>query len=396
MAEYLYRARQKTGRFTLGFISANSSVSAAAALKEAGLLAVWVFRCPSPGLPERFNYRGVRKNQLSLFCRQLSAMLEAGVCMEHALVSLSGRAFHKSYKQGVTTVLALLRKGFSLSRALGKYPGLFPELMVNMVQAGEMSGALPEVLKDLAGYYEKENNFTGKVKSILIYPAFLLVATTLLITAMVDFVMPKYMLSYGQMNIAPPFFISLVVKVGACLKICWFLALPVAMALYFLLKKFYNSEVGSRLIMGVPLAGRVLKYSTVSRYCWVAGMLLSRGVPTLEALETAVRTMGNVYAGTAVSRLLKGVMAGQRITHIMSMDSFFPPLLVQMLKIGEEIGALDVSFLRAAHFYSGESEFLLKNILASIEPLIILLMGGVIGLLAAAMLLPMVNLINSL
>ena len=396
MAIYVYRARKKTGCYTLGFVSASSSVGAAMTLKEKGFLTVWVFRCLSPGLPDRLKYRGIRKKQLYLFCKQLSAMLEAGVGLEQSLVALSGRAFHKSFKLAVISILTMLRRGSSLSQALGKYPHLYPELMVNMVQAAEMSGALPEVLEDLAGYYERENDFTGKVKSVLIYPAFLLVATTLLIIAIVNFVMPKYISAYSQLNIDPPLPALMVIQAGIFFKSSWFWMPVVGIILYFFFKKFYATEAGCRLIAGIPLAGRVLKFSAISRYCWVAGMLLDRGVPILAALEVAGRVPGNALAGAACARVTRGIMAGHKMTRMMYLDGFFPPLLVQMLKIGEETGNLGGALLKAAHFYRGEGGFLLKNILTSIEPLLILIMGGIIGLLAMAMLLPMVNLINSI
>lgn len=396
MFTYVYRARKKTGCHILGFVSAGSSIAAAMALKQAGLVTLWVFRCPLAGLPVKLKYRGIGKKQLSLFCKQLSAMLEAGVALDYSLKVLSGRAIHRSFKPAVASVLSMLRSGGSLSRSLGKYPRLFPELMVNMVQAGEMSGALPEVLEDLADYYRRESDFAGKVKSALVYPAFLLVTVTFLMTTMVNFVIPKYILSFNQLHIDPPLPTLLVIKAGACLQGGWLWMLAAVVITYCFFKKLHATEAGCRLFMRSPLAGRLVKYSAVSRYCWVAGMLLDRGVPILAALEVAGRVQGNALAVAACARVSRGIKAGHKMTRIMSMDGFFPPLLVQMLKIGEETGQLGGTLLRAAHFYRGEEEYLLKNILSFLEPLLILIIGGIIGLLATAMLLPMTNLINSI
>ncbi|GBF35404.1 type IV fimbrial assembly protein PilC [Desulfocucumis palustris] len=396
MAAYLYGARKGSGRFSAGLIRAGNKLDAAVSLKETGLFIIWLYSLPIPSnIPAVMRTFGVNKKRLYLFCKQLSSMLAAGVGLEYSLECLAQRTAGKSFNSAIVSVLTMLRKGTPFSRALAGHP-VFPELMINMVRAGEMAGALEETLNDIADYYRRDNDFSAKIKSILIYPAFLLSATLVMIICMVDYVGPKYLSAYQQLGIAPPSTTINIMKIGALLKTFWPSALPAGIILYFLYKKIGVTETGARLFLAFPLAGRLSRYIALYRYCWVLGMLLERGVPFLGALQVSGRVPGNIAAGRAADRIIKGVTAGYGLSRVMALDSFFPPLLIQMVRVGEETGKISEALLKASRFYRGEARYLTRNIMAAVEPALILFMGGVIGFIVMAMLLPMTNLINSL
>ncbi len=396
MAAYIYGARKGSGRFAAGFIRAGNKLDAAMTLKETGFFIIWLFKLPIPSnFPVAIRISGTNKKHLYLFCKQLSNMLAAGVGLEHSLECLAERSSGRSFKPAIISVLTMIRKGSAFSEALGKYP-VFPELMINMVRAGEMAGALAETLNDIAGYYERENNYSTKIKSVLIYPAFLLAATFVMIICMVDFVVPKYMTAYKQLGITPPLTTIIILKTGVLLKTYWPLALPAGIILYFSYKKVSVTETGARFFLSFPVAGRLNKYIALYRYCWVLGMLLERGVPFLDALQVSGQVPGDIAAGRAVDRIIKGVTAGYGLSRVMALDNFFPSVLIQMIKVGEETGKVSEALLKASRFYRREVQYLTRNIMTAVEPILILFMGGVIGFIVMAMLLPMVSLINSL
>lgn len=398
MTTYFYRARRNSGRLVVGLINARGKMNVALALKAQGLYTVSVYECPSVmgNVYKHFEGSGPGKSRLAFFCRQLATMLGAGVNLDRSLEILAERVANKKFNQAIISVQEQIRKGSSFSRALKGYPLIFPEVMVNMVEAAELGGTLPDVIDDIAGYLETENLLAARLKSVMIYPVFLFMATSLLIAGMVAFVIPKYLTAFQQLHITPPVLTMLVVKAGHVAGICWPWLFGAVLVLGGFYRRIYNTAMGCKVIMGLPVAGRLIKNIAIARYCGVLGMLLERGVPFVPALEISGRVSGNVVLKAAGERLIGGLIAGSTLTRVMALDTFFPSLVIQMVKVGEETGELGDAFSKTALFYRRETEVAVKNILTTLEPLFILFMGGVIGILVVALLLPMISLINSI
>jgi type IV pilus assembly protein PilC len=338
----------------------------------------------------------VKAKELVLFSRQLSTLVSAGVPLVQGLTILEEQVESKLFKGIVHTVKEDIEAGQSITDALKKHPEAFEELYVSMIRAGEIGGILDVILERLSAYLESAENLKGKVKGAMMYPA---VVST--IAAGVTFfllvgVIPTFSNIFAGFGAELPWVTQLMINLSTFLRKFWYVCIGVPVGAIFGIKQYRKTEGGRRnvdqVLLKLPVFGILLKKVAVAKFTRTLGTLIKSGVPILQALETVAKTSGNKVIEIAVMTARESVKEGERIATQLKKSNVFPPMVVQMVAIGEETGNLDAMLNKIADFYDQEVDNAVKALTSMIEPIIIVVMGIVIGFIVIAMFLPMFEL----
>jgi type IV pilus assembly protein PilC len=329
-------------------------------------------------------------------------MINAGLAMVRCLDILSEQTEDKKLQQTLIQVRRDVEGGATLSNALGKHPTVFSNLYTSMVKAGEMGGVLDEVLERLANFMEKDFSLKKKVKSALTYPMVILVMAVFIVVFLVLYILPTFVSLFENMNIPLPLPTKILIMitkgatnpfiVGPFIVLCVlagiginrFIATPFGKKQYDLLK------------LNVPVFGLLNKKVAISRFCRTLGTLLSSGVPIMQALEIVGKASGNEIIAMTVTKIRESIREGESIASPLGSSGMFPPMVTQMVAVGEETGNLDAMLAKISDFYDTEVEYLLSSLTSMLEPIMIVGMGGVVGFIVIAVFLPLYNLIGQL
>ncbi|NPV26187.1 MAG: type II secretion system F family protein [Firmicutes bacterium] len=341
----------------------------------------------------------VKTKELALFCRQLATLLNTGVPLLTGLQLQAQQLPNSTLRETVRGVIHELEAGRTLAESLGKFPRVFPPLFVHMVEAGEVGGVLDSVLERLASHYEKEYDLNEKVKSAMTYPAIVLVVALLAIGFMTGFVLPTFATMLTGLGTALPLPTRLVLGFSRLVQQYWLPLLGLIAGVVLAGYRYSRSQRGQarwdELILRLPVLGQLQQKLLVSRFTRTLGTLLRSGVPILPALEVVRRTTGNKTVDRAIQAAQENVRDGFGIAEPLASCWVFPPLAIQMIKVGEESGELDALLERISDFYDREVDALASRLASMIEPLLIVGLGGIIGFMIISLLLPMFNLIGA-
>ncbi len=329
--------------------------------------------------------------ELLQFTRHLATMLDAGVSFSHSLKILHSQAINLRFKNALATVYhEVVQKGSSLSMALRQTKAIFPELYVNMVAAGEVTGKVGEVLHQVADYLEKTRLLKQKIKAAVTYPIIICIVCFALFSFFVYVILPNLMGIFEGLHIKYPLPTKILIAIVkfAHSPLVMLISLITAIILFFPLKVFLTSLIGRERLdqykTKIPLFGKVYKKVLLTRFCSTLGVLIRCGIPLLNSLETTGRASGNEFFNTIVSDIIEKVRIGLSLTKILEDNPFFPPLLFSMVQIGEESGNLEETLLKVANIYQGDVEHLLQQFLSLLEPLLLAFMGLVVGFVVLA------------
>jgi len=342
----------------------------------------------------------ITPKDLAVFTRQFSVMVEAGLPLVQSLEILSGQQANKGFGKVLAGVRSSVESGSTLANAMREYPRVFDPLFTNMIEAGEAGGILDGILQRLAGYIEKAVKLKRAVKSALIYPCAVLVIATGVILMLLWKVVPIFATLFAGMGVELPmptkFVIGLSHFVGS---FAWIMILGVGIVVY-LLRRYYRTEQGrlaiDRLILRLPVLGNVMRKIAVARFTRTLGTLLTSGVPMLEAMDITAHTSGNAVVENAILSVRKAVETGRTVVDPLRESAVFPNMVVQMVGVGEHTGALDTMLQKVADFYEEEVDAAVADLLAAMEPMIIVFLGGVVGGIVISMYLPLFTLIGKL
>ncbi|MCG0278422.1 MAG: type II secretion system F family protein [Thermanaeromonas sp.] len=403
---YRYRARDANGNLVRGVLEAENEQLVARKLRENGYF-ITELR-PLKSEPDRslgLRYfapsfvKRVSRKDLALFCRQLGTMLGAGLPIVNALRTLSRQADNRVLKESIDKVLDDLQQGEMFHRALGKMPKVFPAIMVYSVEAGELSGALDETLLRLAEHFEREHEITEKIKSAMAYPFIVFVVSLASIGFMLTFVLPMFSQIIGNLGVPLPWPTRVVLGVSEFLRRRWFGVLAAGLISGYLIWKWSQREEVryslDRIALRLPVIGRLTHHATLSQFSRTLGTLLSSGVPILEALEVVERTVGNRVVAEALALAKEQVRDGKSIASPLLESGIFPPMVVEMVTVGEETGTLDTLLGRIANFYDREVGEMASRLSSLIEPFLIIGLGAVVGLIVISILLPVFQMVGS-
>lgn len=356
---------------------------------------------PMPAFLERF--QKVKLTELSIFCRQFSTMIDAGVSLVRCLDVLGEQNSSPKLKKIILDLKLEVEAGNMLSKAMSKYPGTFSNLFIGLIRAGEVGGVLEESLQRLSTFLEKDVELRRKVKAALTYPVLVSVVALGIVMFLTIFIVPQFLKMFLDLGLKaedfPAMTMSLKIFSDFMVYKFYYVAMIVG-ALWFACKLFGRTKVGHRFFdlvkLKVPVFGKLNHKVALARFSRTLATLLSSGVPILQALETVAGTVSNDVLSDAILDARARVREGDTISEPLYRSKMFPPMVIQMISIGQEAGSLDTMLSKIADFYDGEVDAAIASLTAAIEPLLIVFLGVTVGYIVIAMFLPLVGLIQGL
>lgn len=389
MSIFRYRARDAKGRLIQGRIEADGADQAAGRLQRDGLYPMDIQELRGH-FKTRFHLN--RTMDLFIFTRSLANLLKSNVPLVHGLDLLGKGAQEREFQGVLTDIKKEIGDGKSLSEALSCHPQYFSRLYVGMVRAGEMGGALEGVLYRLSAWLEREEKIRSEVYSAMIYPAIMLLVGGGAVLFLMGFVIPKFELMFTDIGSALPLPTRVLIGLCSILTKGWWVILTILLGGIFILGQYTRSENGrfyfSRILLGIPFIGQVRRRFSAARFSKALQILINSGVPLLDGLGITRDMEGNEVLKREVERLYHLVKSGEGLAASMSGSPFFSPLEIDMVRVGENSGDLAGALCRIAEIYEEEVDRSLKRLVSLLEPAIILFMGGVVGFIVLAMLLP--------
>jgi type IV pilus assembly protein PilC len=344
---------------------------------------------------------GVDAKELAIFTRQFSVMIDAGLPLVQCLEILASQQENKMFQKVLTGTRGAVEGGSTLSAAMRPYDKVFDALYVNLVEAGETGGILDTILQRLSAYIEKNVKLKRAVKSALVYPVAVLVVAAGVITLLLWKVVPIFATLFLGLGVALPLPTRIVIALSDFIGSIFGLLIFVSIiAGCFGLKVWYGTPVGrmaiDKTILKLPLIGLLMRKIAVARFTRTLGTLISSGVPILESLDITARTSGNAVIEKALLQVRKGLEAGRNLSEPLQETNVFPGMVTQMIGVGEQTGAMDAMLQKIADFYEDEVDSAVKDLLAALEPMIIVFLGVVVGGIVISMYLPLFTLIGQL
>ena len=399
MPSFEWRGRTRAGQSRQGVLVADSR-SVAEAMLRRDQIQVQNLREKReirllPRLPQK-----VSSKRLAIFTRQFSVMLDAGLPLVQCLEILGEQEENRTFRGIIQRVRSDVEQGSSLAEAMRRHPKAFDDLFVNMVAAGEAGGILDIILQRLATFLEKITKLKAQVKSALIYPASVIAIAIGVVWIIMRFVIPTFAQLFAGLGGEMPWITRVVVGVSNFLgRWSWLVAIALFAGFGFL-RYWHKTERGKRVIDGfllkIPIIGMLLRKIAVARFCRTLSTLTSSGVPILDGLQITARTAGNAIIEDAVMAVRKSVEEGKSVSEPLAETKVFPPMVVQMINVGEQTGALDQMLSKIADFYEDEVDTAVGGLMKLIEPLLIAFLGVVIGVIVAAMYLPLYSIITQI
>jgi type IV pilus assembly protein PilC len=344
---------------------------------------------------------GVDAKELAVFTRQFSVMIDAGLPLVQCLEILAGQQENKMFQKVLTGTRASVEGGTTLSAAMRQYDKVFDGLYVNLVEAGETGGILDTILQRLSSYIEKDVKLKRAVKSALVYPIAVISVAALVITLLLWKVVPIFATLFAGLGVALPLPTRIVIGMSNFIgSIFGFLVLVTIIGTIIALKVWYGTPTGrmaiDRILLKLPVLGLLLRKIAVARFTRTLGTLISSGVPILEGLDITGRTAGNAVIEKALMEVRKALEAGRNLSDPLRDSNVFPGMVTQMIGVGEQTGAMDAMLQKIADFYEDEVDAAVKDLLAAMEPLMIVFLGVVVGGIVISMYLPLFSLIGQL
>ncbi|MCJ7442040.1 MAG: type II secretion system F family protein [Thermoanaerobaculaceae bacterium] len=399
MPSFEWKGRDRAGRPQGGVLVADSKDAVLAVLRRQQIVPITVKeKGKEIALPKL--RRGINEKTLAIFTRQFSVMIDAGLPLVQCLQILGEQQDNKAFQRIVLQVREDVESGSSLANAMKKHPQAFSELYVNMVAAGEAGGILDTILQRLATYIEKAARLKAQVKAAMIYPISVISIAMLVVYIILWKVIPVFGALFTSLGAELPLPTRIVVALSKFIGRFWWLIVGLVVAGVIAIRRYYATEQGrlviDSLLLKAPILGSVLRKIAVARFCRTLGTLLSAGVPVLESLDITARTSGNAVIERSILEVRKAVEEGKNLADPLKTTNQFPPMVVQMISVGEATGAMDTMLGKIAEFYEDEVDTAVAGMMKLIEPILIFFLGVVIGGIVIAMYLPMFDLISKI
>jgi type IV pilus assembly protein PilC len=398
MPTYIWKGRTLGGEAQTGEIEVGRQEEAVELLRKRKIL-VTSLRAKGGSLRmPRFGGSNVSTKDLAIFTRQFATMISAGLPLVQCLDILAKQSSKPSFGRVIGEVTREVEAGSTLSDALGKHRKVFDDLFRNMVAAGEAGGVLDEILMRLATYIEKAEALKRKIQSAMVYPVVVLTVALGATAFMLIFIIPTFAKMFSDFGGELPLPTKIVLGLSKGLQMFWWVLLLAIAGLVVLFQRYYATELGRRNVdaamLRIPVLGDVLLKGAVARFTRTLGTLIASGVPILSGLEITARTAGNKVISEAIMTARSSIREGETVAAPLKASGVFPPMVVQMITVGEQTGALDEMLTKIAVFYEAEVDTAVDTLTSIIEPVMIVVMGGIVGGMVVAMYLPMFKLIS--
>ncbi len=404
MPTFAFSGRTRGGENVNGERAGDTMDSVIAALRREQILVTRITPAKAAASaaagPAKPRAKAPSAKNLAVFTRQFSVMIDAGLPLVQCLEILGNQEEDKNFAAVILAVRADVEGGASLADAMKKHPKVFDALYSNMIAAGEAGGILDGILKRLAVYIEKAVKLKSQVKSAMIYPVAVIVIAAVVVGAILWKVIPTFASLFAGLGAELPLPTRIVIAASNMLVAFMPYLIAAGVAIAFAFKRYYATDGGRRtvdaLMLRVPILGSVLRKIAVARFCRTMATLMASGVPILDGLEITARTAGNATIEDAIMVTRKSIERGETIAAPLKQTGVFPPMVVQMIGVGEATGALDTMLSKIADFYEEEVDAAVAGLLTLLEPLMIAFLGGVVGGIVIAMYLPIFGLISQL
>jgi type IV pilus assembly protein PilC len=399
MPVFEYTARTLKGDLVTDKVDLPSKDDVVAHLRKNRMIVVQVREAKSKGLNIKLFGGGIKTRDVVIFTRQFSTMINAGLPLVQALDILAQQTENKDLAAITKQVVYDVESGHTLADALRKHPKGFTDLYVNMVAAGEAGGILDTILLRLAQFLEKNDAIIRKVKGAMVYPTVIFSVAGLAIAVLLIFVIPTFQSMFASAGIALPLPTRIVITASDLLQGYWWLMLLLMGAGAFIVNRYYKTASGKlnidRLLLHMPVLGDLIRKSAVSRFTRTLGTLISSGVSILDGLEITARTAGNMVIHNAVMESRASIAGGETISAPLQRSKVFPPMVISMIAVGEQTGGLDEMLSKIADFYDDEVDAAVSTLLSLLEPIMIVVLGVIVGGMVIAMYLPIFDMVNA-
>lgn len=401
-ATFEYKVRDRTGAVKTGKLDADSPSQVAAKLKAMGYAPMTITET-NQGMQRELKIPGlgrkkVKLKDLAIFSRQFATMISSGLSLLRALNILVEQTDNKELARVLGDVRNDIETGSSLSAALGKHPDAFPPLFVNMTKAGEVGGFLDMVLLQIAENYEAEVKLRGKVKAAMTYPVVVFIIAIIAVIAMLLFIVPVFVGLFADFNAQLPLPTRILVGMSHAMQILAPLGLVGLIAFFFTWPKVKRRPEVRNVLdpvkLKVPVFGKLFQKIALARFARNLGTMMKSGVPILQSLDIVADTTGNVVLERALREVQDSVRQGEALAAPLTNHAVFPPMVVQMMSVGEDTGAMDTMLYKISEFYDQEVEATTEALTALIEPLMIVSVGSIIGAMIVALYMPIFTLMN--
>jgi len=403
MATFAYTGRTRGGEIVNGERTADTKEAAVAALRREQVLVTRITPAKAKAAETAKKVRAgkkVKAKNLAVFTRQFSVMIDAGLPLVQCLEILGNQEEDKNFARIILETRSEVESGASLADAMKKHPGAFDALFTNMVAAGEAGGILDTILKRLAVYIEKNVKLKGQVKSAMIYPVAVLVIAAGVVAIILWKVIPTFAQMFAGLGAELPLPTRVVITLSNWLVGYFPFVVGGLVALPFLIRQYYGTAGGRHRLdaamLRAPVLGMILRKISVARFCRTLATLISSGVPILDGLEITAKTAGNVVVEDAVMVTRKSIERGETISAPLKDTAVFPAMVTQMIGVGEATGALDTMLSKIADFYEEEVDTAVAGLLTLLEPLMIGILGVIVGGIVISMYMPIFSLISKL
>jgi type IV pilus assembly protein PilC len=399
MPVYKFKVLTSNGATLEGTETANTHGEMVVRLRERQYYPVSVEEVVQKDIKDIDFLNKVSIKQIAVFGRQFSTMLNAGVTIVNTLDILRQQTEHKKFKKVISDLYEDVQKGYTFSEAMEKHSSVFPNLMTYMVAAGEASGSLDVVMERMATHYEKEFKVNNKVKSAMVYPAVLSVVATLVVVFLLTFVMPTFLSMFEGSGVPLPAPTRLLLAMSNSFRNFWYVYVIVIVGAIYLFKRFASTVEGRRTVdrwkLRMPLYKGLTRKVVSARFCRTLSTLLASGIPLLQALENVSGAVGNMVVAESIIESKEDVRKGVALSIPIRKTGHFPPMVDNMIKIGEESGTLDDILDKTANFFDEEVETEVSRLLTFMEPMMIVVMGVIVGFIVISMMMPMFDMLKT-
>lgn len=393
MAKFKYKEIDSSGKVVQGTMEANSQSDVISAIKASGARPVSVVQDTSisSSLDIKIGKKKVKSRDLSIFAKQLYTMLHAGMPLLSCIETLGEQTEHPTLREALSFIHQDLQKGAIFSTSIQKRPDVFPPLFYSMVRSGELSGNLDRVLNNLAIHYQKEAKIQAQIKSAMTYPIIILIAaigvTVLLIVKLVP--MFKDMFNGRQL----PGITVFILNLSDLLIHKWYIIIAAIFATVFVIRTYLSTATGrlqfDRRKLNLPIIGKYMKIIVSSRFASTLAVLITSGIPIIQAIESSAEITGNKFIEKKMENVLDNIKKGSPMSFELKKLKIFPPMMISMIKIGEESGAIDTMLSKTSEIFEEELEEAIKKMTSLMEPVIIILIGGIVAVVLLSIYLPM-------
>lgn len=398
--KYFYKAKDQSGQMLSGCLFADSEKAVAVHIRGKGGYVLQIKEQSNSRnlLLTYFNIASLR--DIALLCRQLTTMLEAGVSLVVSLGVVIEQTKNIHLKAALQTVYLRVKEGQAFSQALAEHPRLFPTIMINMVEAGELGGVLGEMLERLSSYFEKEHKLNEKIKTAMTYPTVVMIMAILAISFIVTLVLPSFINLFNSMKVELPWTTRFLLGVGEFLA-QWWLMLLLVMAVLSILGKIAVDrpavkKVWGQIILRIPIVGQLVRKVAIARFSRILGTLIRSGVPLIAALDVVKKVTNNLSMTDAISNSQERLAEGVSLAATFAACNVFTPLVIQMVAVGEESGTVGKMLEKVADFYEDEIDDMAARLSSLMEPVIVGILGVLIGFIVVAMVLPLFDVITNI